>query len=28
MRIPYFAATYQARHPGGTFVQLEDVLGG
>ena len=28
MRIPYFAATYLARHPGGTFVQLEDVLGG
>ena len=28
MRIPYFAATYHARHPGGTFVQLEDVLGG
>ena len=28
MRIPYFAATYQARHPGGTFVQLEDVLDG
>lgn len=27
LRIPYFAATYQARHPGGTFVQLEDVLG-
>ena len=28
MRIPYFAATYQARNPGGTFVQLEDVLDG
>jgi len=28
MQIPYFAATYHARHPGGTFVQLEDVLGG
>ena len=28
MRIPYFAATYHARHPLGTFVQLEDVLGG
>ena len=28
MRIPYFAATYQAKHPGGTFVQLEDVLDG
>jgi ABC-type transporter Mla maintaining outer membrane lipid asymmetry ATPase subunit MlaF len=28
MRIPYFAATYQARRPGGTFVQLEDVLDG
>ena len=27
MRIPYFANTYHARHPGGTFVQLEDVLG-
>ena len=27
MRIPYFAATYHARHPLGTFVQLEDVLG-
>jgi len=27
MRIPYFAATYHASHPGGTFVQLEDVLG-
>lgn len=26
MRIPYFANTYLARHPGGTFVQLEDVL--
>ena len=26
MRIPYFAATYQARYPGGTFVQMEDVL--
>jgi len=26
-RIPYFANTYLARHPGGTFVQLEDVLG-
>lgn len=25
MRIPYFAATYHARHPEGTFVQLEDV---
>ncbi len=28
MRIPYFASTYHARLPGGTFVQLEDVLGG
>jgi len=28
MRLPYFANTYHARHPGGTFVQLEDVLGG
>lgn len=28
MRIPYFAATYLARHPEGTFVQLEDVLDG
>ena len=28
MRIPYFAAAYHAKHPGGTFVQLEDVLGG
>jgi ABC-type iron transport system FetAB ATPase subunit len=27
MRIPYFATTYLARLPGGTFVQLEDVLG-
>jgi ABC-type iron transport system FetAB ATPase subunit len=27
MRIPYFATTYHASHPGGTFVQLEDVLG-
>jgi len=27
MRLPYFANTYHARHPGGTFVQLEDVLG-
>ncbi len=27
IRIPYFAATYHASHPGGTFVQLEDVLG-
>ncbi len=27
MRIPYFANTYLARHAGGTFVQLEDVLG-
>lgn len=27
IRIPYFANTYFARHPGGTFVQLEDVLG-
>jgi ABC-type iron transport system FetAB ATPase subunit len=27
MRIPYFANTYHARHPGGTFVQLEEVLG-
>lgn len=27
MRIPYFATTYLARHPGGTFVQVEDVLG-
>jgi len=26
-RLPYFANTYHARHPGGTFVQLEDVLG-
>jgi ABC-type transporter Mla maintaining outer membrane lipid asymmetry ATPase subunit MlaF len=25
-RIPYFANTYHARHPQGTFVQLEDVL--
>jgi ABC-type ATPase involved in cell division len=25
-RIPYFATTYQTGHPGGTFVQLEDVL--
>ena len=28
MRLPYFANTYHARHPGGTFVQLEDVLDG
>ncbi len=28
MRLPYFANTYLARQPGGTFVQLEDVLGG
>ena len=28
MRLPYFAATYLARQPGGTFVQLEDVLDG
>jgi ABC-type iron transport system FetAB ATPase subunit len=28
MRIPYFAATYHARQPAGTFVQLEDVLEG
>jgi ABC-type iron transport system FetAB ATPase subunit len=28
MRLPYFANTYHARYPGGTFVQLEDVLGG
>ena len=28
MRLPYFANTYHARQPGGTFVQLEDVLGG
>jgi len=28
MRISYFATTYHARHPGGTLVQLEDVLGG
>jgi len=27
-RLSYFANTYHARHPGGTFVQLEDVLGG
>jgi ABC-type iron transport system FetAB ATPase subunit len=27
MRLPYFASTYLARRPGGTFVQLEDVLG-
>lgn len=27
-RLPYFANTYHARHPGGTFIQLEDVLGG
>ena len=27
IRIPYFANIYFARHPGGTFVQLEDVLG-
>ena len=27
MRLPYFANTYHARHPGGTFVQVEDVLG-
>lgn len=27
IRIPYFANTYLARNPGGTFVQLEDVLG-
>lgn len=27
LRIPYFASTYHANHPGGTFVQLEDVLG-
>ncbi len=26
MRIPYFASTYLARHPAGTFVQLEDVV--
>jgi ABC-type iron transport system FetAB ATPase subunit len=28
MRLPYFANTYHTRHPGGTFVQLEDVLDG
>ena len=28
MRIPYFATTYLARHPRGTFVQVEDVLVG
>ena len=28
MRLPYFANMYLARNPGGTFVQLEDVLGG
>lgn len=27
MRLSYFANTYHARFPGGTFVQLEDVLG-
>jgi ABC-type ATPase involved in cell division len=27
MQLPYFAATYHAFHPGGTFVQIEDVLG-
>jgi ABC-type iron transport system FetAB ATPase subunit len=27
-RLPYFAGTYHANHPGGTFVQLEDVLAG
>lgn len=27
VRVPYFAATYHASHPDGTFVQLEDVLG-
>ncbi len=26
-RLPYFANTYHARYAGGTFVQLEDVLG-
>ena len=26
MRIPYFATTYLARNPRGTFVQMEDVL--
>ena len=26
MRLPYFANTYLGRQPGGTFVQLEDVL--
>jgi ABC-type iron transport system FetAB ATPase subunit len=28
IRLPYFANTYHARHPEGTFVQMEDVLGG
>jgi len=27
MRLPYFANTYHEMHPGGTFVQMEDVLG-
>jgi hypothetical protein len=27
-RLPYFAGTYHEKHPGGTFVQMEDVLAG
>ena len=27
-RLSYFANTFHARHPRGTFVQLEDVQGG